>query len=196
MKRTPQARIIRRALGLSQEDFAARYHIPLGTLRDWEQGRAEPDQAARAYLRVGSPTRSARRSNHHDDIAPASLDQLARTREFACTLLAASLWMLAVPSSIAAIPRVPIAKAAIAGDHSRPALLDRAITAIPDHASCADRNDRAPRAVPISAAGCNIGIQRRHPGGRRKHQSCDGFHGPLTLQNSRECNIPVRRPLP
>src|ERR1700716_95368 len=52
MKRTPRARVIRRALGLSQEDFAARYHIPLGTLRDWEQGRAEPDQAARAYLTV------------------------------------------------------------------------------------------------------------------------------------------------
>ena len=52
MKRTPQAKIIRRALGLSQEEFAARYHIPLGTLRDWEQGRAEPDQAARAYLKV------------------------------------------------------------------------------------------------------------------------------------------------
>jgi len=52
MKRTPQARIIRRALGLSQEDFAAHYHIPLGTLRDWEQGRVEPDQAARAYLTV------------------------------------------------------------------------------------------------------------------------------------------------
>jgi putative transcriptional regulator len=52
MKRTPRARIIRRALGLSQEDFAARYHIPIGTLRDWEQGRVEPDQAARAYLTV------------------------------------------------------------------------------------------------------------------------------------------------
>ncbi len=52
MKRTPQAKIIRRALGLSQEDFAARYHIALGTLRDWEQGRVEPDQAARAYLKV------------------------------------------------------------------------------------------------------------------------------------------------
>src|SRR5882672_3900741 len=52
MKRTPRAKIIRRALGLSQEDFAARYHIPVGTLRDWEQGRAEPDQAARAYLTV------------------------------------------------------------------------------------------------------------------------------------------------
>jgi putative transcriptional regulator len=39
-------------LGLSQEDFATRYQIPLGTLRDWEQGRAEPDQAAKAYLKV------------------------------------------------------------------------------------------------------------------------------------------------
>jgi putative transcriptional regulator len=52
MKRTPRAKIIRRALGISQEDFAARFHIPLGTLRDWEQGRVVPDQAARAYLTV------------------------------------------------------------------------------------------------------------------------------------------------
>src|SRR6266849_6113888 len=52
MKPTPQVKIIRRALGLSQEDFAARYHIPIGTLRDWEQGRVEPDQAARADLKV------------------------------------------------------------------------------------------------------------------------------------------------
>src|SRR6266498_2159781 len=52
MKRTPQVKIIRRALGLSQDEFAARYQIPIGTLRDWEQGRATPDQAARAYLTV------------------------------------------------------------------------------------------------------------------------------------------------
>ena len=52
MKRTPQVKIIRRALGLTQEQFAERFHIPLGTLRDWEQGRKEPDTAARAYLRV------------------------------------------------------------------------------------------------------------------------------------------------
>ena len=52
MKRTPQVKIIRRALGISQEEFAARYRIPLGTLRDWEQGRVVPDQAARAYLAV------------------------------------------------------------------------------------------------------------------------------------------------
>jgi putative transcriptional regulator len=52
MKRTPQVKVIRRALGLSQEEFAARFHIPLGTLRDWEQNRKEPDAAARAYLTV------------------------------------------------------------------------------------------------------------------------------------------------
>jgi putative transcriptional regulator len=51
-KPTPRAKLIRRALGLTQEEFSARFRIPLGTLRDWEQGAAEPDQAARAYLKV------------------------------------------------------------------------------------------------------------------------------------------------
>ena len=62
MTRVPRAKIIRRALGCSQEEFAARYRIPLGTLRDWEQGRAEPDQTARAYLEViaAEPTATAR----------------------------------------------------------------------------------------------------------------------------------------
>lgn len=52
MKQTPRLRIIRRALGLTQEEFAARYQIPLGTLRDWEQGTKQPDRAAQAYLRA------------------------------------------------------------------------------------------------------------------------------------------------
>jgi len=52
MKKTPQAKIIRRALKLSQEEFAATYHISIGTLRDWEQNRSEPDMAAKAYLKV------------------------------------------------------------------------------------------------------------------------------------------------
>ena len=52
LKRTPQVQIIRRVMGLSQESFAARFQIPIGTLRDWEQGRKEPDAAARAYLTV------------------------------------------------------------------------------------------------------------------------------------------------
>ncbi len=52
MRRTPQVKVIRQAFKLSQEEFAERYHIPIGTLRDWEQRRKEPDAAAKAYLRV------------------------------------------------------------------------------------------------------------------------------------------------
>ena len=52
MERLPQVKVIRRALKMSQEDFALRFQIPLGTLRDWEQGRKEPDAAARAYIKV------------------------------------------------------------------------------------------------------------------------------------------------
>jgi len=51
-RRTPQVKVIRQALGLTQEEFTTRFHIPLGTLRDWEQGRKEPDAAAKAYLTV------------------------------------------------------------------------------------------------------------------------------------------------
>ena len=52
MKRTPQVKVVRRAMGLTQEEFANQFHIPIGTLRDWEQGRNVPDKAAEAYLRV------------------------------------------------------------------------------------------------------------------------------------------------
>jgi putative transcriptional regulator len=51
-RRVPRVKTLRRALGLTQEEFAGRYHIPLGTLRDWEQGRTEPDHPARAYLKA------------------------------------------------------------------------------------------------------------------------------------------------
>lgn len=70
MKRTPQAKIIRRALELTQEEFAARYHIPLGTLRDWEQGRAKPDQPTQAYL-----TLIARDPDHVDRLLNPSPNQ-------------------------------------------------------------------------------------------------------------------------
>lgn len=45
-------RSVRARLGISQAAFAARYHVPVGTLRDWEQGRKRPDSPALAYLRV------------------------------------------------------------------------------------------------------------------------------------------------
>jgi putative transcriptional regulator len=62
LRLVPLAKFVRRKLGLSQPDFAERYHIPLGTLRDWEQGRVEPDAAAVALLKVieKEPERTAR----------------------------------------------------------------------------------------------------------------------------------------
>jgi putative transcriptional regulator len=51
-RRAPRAKIIRRALGLTQEEFAQTYRIPLDTLRGWEQGVGEPDAPARALLEV------------------------------------------------------------------------------------------------------------------------------------------------
>jgi putative transcriptional regulator len=52
MRRIPYAKHVRWKVGLSQAEFARRFQIPIGTLRDWEQWRSEPDQAALAYLKV------------------------------------------------------------------------------------------------------------------------------------------------
>ena len=43
---------IRGRLGLSQTSFAASFGLSLYTLRNWEQGKRQPDPAARAYLKV------------------------------------------------------------------------------------------------------------------------------------------------
>jgi putative transcriptional regulator len=58
--RMPQVKVIRRAFRLTQEEFSARDQIPLGTLRDWEQGRCVPDQTARAYPKVVATTERVR----------------------------------------------------------------------------------------------------------------------------------------
>jgi putative transcriptional regulator len=47
-----RVRLARQALGLTQEQFAERFRIPIGTLRDWEQGRRKPEAPALAYLAV------------------------------------------------------------------------------------------------------------------------------------------------
>ena len=52
MRRIPDVKRIRLRLGLSQEDFSRSYQIPLSTLRDWEQGRSEPDQTSRTLLQL------------------------------------------------------------------------------------------------------------------------------------------------
>ncbi|GHU03734.1 DNA-binding protein [Alphaproteobacteria bacterium] len=43
---------IRKKLRLSQTAFAARFGLPIGTVRDWEQARRTPDRAASVLLAV------------------------------------------------------------------------------------------------------------------------------------------------
>ena len=51
-RRVLDVRALRRKLKLSQAQFAARFHLPLGTIRDWEQGAHRPDKAAPVLLMV------------------------------------------------------------------------------------------------------------------------------------------------
>jgi putative transcriptional regulator len=51
-RRVPNPKEMRQRMGLTQEEFARRYEIALGTLRDWEQGARILDSTAKAYLRV------------------------------------------------------------------------------------------------------------------------------------------------
>ena len=47
-----EVRLIREKTGLSQPQFAARFHIGLARLRDFEQARSEPDFIVRVFLRM------------------------------------------------------------------------------------------------------------------------------------------------
>src|ERR1700722_18131975 len=51
-RRVPTVRALRKQLNMTQEEFAARFHLPLGTIRDWEQGAHRPDKAAQVLLTV------------------------------------------------------------------------------------------------------------------------------------------------
>ena len=51
-ERIPDTKAIRKALRLTQHEFATTFQLSLATVRDWEQGRYQPDQAARTLLRV------------------------------------------------------------------------------------------------------------------------------------------------
>lgn len=45
-----EVRAVRESTRLSQEAFSVRFGLDLATLRNWEQGRSEPDAAARTLL--------------------------------------------------------------------------------------------------------------------------------------------------
>jgi len=47
-----EVRALRQKLGLSQSQFAARFGFTPATVRNWEQGRTQPDGPARVLLAV------------------------------------------------------------------------------------------------------------------------------------------------
>ena len=49
---TIDVRAVRRCLGLSQSEFAAKFGFQAATLKNWEQGRTRPDGPARVLLAV------------------------------------------------------------------------------------------------------------------------------------------------
>jgi putative transcriptional regulator len=52
MRGLPDVKALRTRLGMTQEQFASAYRLPVGTVRDWEQGRTQPDAPALALLAV------------------------------------------------------------------------------------------------------------------------------------------------
>ena len=64
-----EVRRVREATGLSQPQFAARYRIGLGRLRDFEQARSEPDLLVRVIYRL---------IQNDPHAAEALIDQVAR----------------------------------------------------------------------------------------------------------------------
>jgi putative transcriptional regulator len=46
---------LRAEYGLTQEEFADKFGIPVSTLRKWEQGKRRPTSAAVALLRERTP---------------------------------------------------------------------------------------------------------------------------------------------
>jgi putative transcriptional regulator len=50
MRRVSRVKVLRQRLGMTQAQFAEAFHLPITTLRDWEQHRSTPDAPARALL--------------------------------------------------------------------------------------------------------------------------------------------------
>lgn len=76
LRPVPDPRAIRKQLGLTQHEFSRRFEVPLGTLRDWEQGRRFIDATARVLLRtIALAPDLVDQANHPED-----LDQRTATR--------------------------------------------------------------------------------------------------------------------
>lgn len=71
LQTVPNLKRIRARLHLTQEQFADSFQLPLGTVRDWELGRREPDTAARNFLRL---------IEHNPEMVKAALQGRAHDR--------------------------------------------------------------------------------------------------------------------
>ncbi len=47
-----RVKAIRKAVSRSPKEFEQKFGVPARTMEGWEQGRRQPDPAARAYLKV------------------------------------------------------------------------------------------------------------------------------------------------
>jgi putative transcriptional regulator len=74
-----QVSVIRKQLGLSQEQFAALMGVSVATLRNWEQGRREPHGPARSLLLVASREPAAVLKALAPEVRPSS-GQVAQER--------------------------------------------------------------------------------------------------------------------
>lgn len=52
MHRSIAPKTVREKLNLTQQEFANTFHLSLSSIRNWEEGRSVPDQAARILLKV------------------------------------------------------------------------------------------------------------------------------------------------
>ncbi len=69
---TVDVRSIRASTGLSQPEFAKRFGFSVSAVREWEQGRRQPEAAARVLLLV-----IASRPDVVDDVLAAAIPQAA-----------------------------------------------------------------------------------------------------------------------
>lgn len=65
-------RAIRTGLGLSQPDFAKRFGFTVSAVREWEQGRRQPEAAARVLLLI-----IASKPEVVDEVLAAAMPQAA-----------------------------------------------------------------------------------------------------------------------
>ncbi|WP_336886947.1 BrnT family toxin [Methylobacterium sp. SyP6R] len=75
----PGPRDVRVRLGLTQKEFAEALHIPLATVRNWEQGRTVPDAPARALLTVVAREPEAAFAALGTGVVPDDVDEAAKS---------------------------------------------------------------------------------------------------------------------